>query len=228
MQTEFDTHLPVVTALSHLDDTATTDLLAQSHSQIGPRMRRRIAKRRIVQDRRLSLAGYTTLIQLVARHLGRPIESISIEADATGRPFVCEEPDLRVTLSHSGTWLLAAVSDVPVGVDIEEIVAANEWRIEPALTSSERRWVRHSRGSDRPVRSTSLWVVKESYLKALGVGLRSDPKHIHVDVPRSGHAHVRDDGRPHSPFLPSARVAQFDGYVLAACILLPNDGGVPI
>ncbi|WP_035481031.1 4'-phosphopantetheinyl transferase family protein [Gallaecimonas xiamenensis] len=53
---------------------------------------------------------------LLGRFLGRPVAPDELKRDETGAPW---HPEAKVSLSHSGAWVAAAVSDQLLGIDIE-------------------------------------------------------------------------------------------------------------
>lgn len=92
-----------------------------------------------------------------------------------GKPYLREYPDIFFSISHCRKGIAVAVSDRPVGIDIEETgydrdVAAI------VLNDEELAAVRHSEEPD--VCFTEIWTRKESYLKLTGEGLRDDLKQV--------------------------------------------------
>lgn len=83
-----------------------------------------------------------------------------------GKPYL---EDIHFNLSHSGAWVVLAVGDSPLGVDVECFEAGRnpEKLARRYFTGEECRWVGDSQ--DRFLR---IWTAKESFLKYLGEGLR--------------------------------------------------------
>ena len=68
--------------------------------------------------RRLSLSAYLLLMEGLEKEYGitePPLLGYSPE----GKPFLAHYPDIHFNLSHSGTVALCAISDQPVGADVE-------------------------------------------------------------------------------------------------------------
>ena len=88
-----------------------------------------------------------------------------------GKPVFAAFPDCHFSLSHSGALALCALSDAPVGADIERIRPRRPGLPAYALSGAE-----HERylalGGDWPAFYT-LWTEKESIVKYTGEGLRS-------------------------------------------------------
>ena len=65
-----------------------------------------------------------------------------LEAGERGKPWFPSCPQNHFNLSHSGSFALCALSDQPVGVDIQEMRAA--WRpslVERTCSPEERAWL---------------------------------------------------------------------------------------
>ncbi len=98
---------------------------------------------------------------------------------SNGKPYFKELSDIHFNMSHCPKGVACAVSDRPVGIDIEEIqfdepVAmrvfnADEYaRIKECATPAEK--------------FTELWTMKESYLKLTGQGISMDLKNVIADA----------------------------------------------
>lgn len=81
-----------------------------------------------------------------------------------GKPFLADGP--HFSLSHSGKWCALAVSDTPVGVDIEAPREVSDGMYRRCLTNEEFAWC-HGNAE----RFLQLWTRKESIMKACGIGL---------------------------------------------------------
>lgn len=98
---------------------------------------------------------------------------LDIMTTARGKPEIVGA-DYRISLSHSGGYVLCAVGDKPVGADIER-----ERNIE--LSLAKRYYSPDERDSVRSVDDfLRIWVQKESYTKASGLGLAEDMRTFSV------------------------------------------------
>lgn len=85
-----------------------------------------------------------------------------------GKPFLREYPDVHFSISHCRKGIACAVSDSPVGVDIEEIQF--DAALAPVvLNADELAAVTAAEGP--ALAFTWLWTRKESYLKLTGEGI---------------------------------------------------------
>lgn len=93
---------------------------------------------------------------------------LSIGTKEKGKPFLRELP-LVFSLSHSGPYIACAVADHEIGVDIQQRSTAKGSLLRRCFSERERAYIEAS--SDPAAVFTELWSMKESYVKALGVGL---------------------------------------------------------
>ncbi len=83
--------------------------------------------------------------------------------DKTGRPRVKEDIAF-LSLSHSGEYVACAVSERPVGVDVQKIKPVSRLVIVRVCTAAERESLSHA--ADVPTAFTRLWSLKEAWRKA--------------------------------------------------------------
>lgn len=109
----------------------------------------------------------------VRRHWGlAPLPELTLWE--RGKPYFSHLPRRQFNLSHSGTLALCALSDRPVGVDIQVVRPA--WRdslMDRSCTPGERAWLRSRQ--DRPEEFAALWAAKECLGKQSGGGLPYPP-----------------------------------------------------
>lgn len=87
-----------------------------------------------------------------------------------GKPWFPSRPELRFSLSHSGPLALVALSDRPVGVDIEQIRPRRAGLPRYALTAEELARY-EALGGDWPA-FYALWTRREAWCKYTGLGLQ--------------------------------------------------------
>ena len=170
------------------------------HARFFPHRLEKSRQLRMEDDRLRTLGGSILLHEvlgldekrLVILPGGKPA------APSLGRQF---------NLSHSGEYAVLAVSDFPVGVDIEgsslqHIKVANR-----VYTSEELSWM-----NEKPKkRFTLLWTMKEAVSKALGLGLRLPFREFDV-LPL-----LRGEGLPLRGATLYGRSLPLPGYSLSVC-----------
>lgn len=110
-----------------------------------------------------------------------------------------------VSLSHSGSWAVAAASVTPVGVDVQQSRAFSDSALDYAFRPHERLF---------PVKQRSLvWALKEAFLKSFGLGLLPHVKDVEV-FQRSNGWQVR---KQHEPLCRNAMGFSLPHHHLAVC-----------
>lgn len=133
---------------------------------VTPEDRLRVTPAMAARRREEYLAGRALLRHALAERTGRDAASLRIELSASGKPECVGGP--AISVSHSGDALVCALADVAVGVDVETKPPRDLGAVaERFFTAAEARWL----AADPAPRFCMLWVLKEAYLKALGVGL---------------------------------------------------------
>ena len=96
--------------------------------------------------------------------------------DDMGKPYF---PDCRLhfNVSHSGEYLAIAVSESPVGIDIQETKNIKDGMYRKVVQPKEAKLL----GKDRQNDFLRLWALKESFVKAEGRGLRISMKDYYFE-----------------------------------------------
>ena len=92
---------------------------------------------------------------------------ITYRYDGNGKPFFAWEGAPFFSLSHSGSYVAFAVSDSPIGIDVEDLSVHRKTDhrkiAQRFFTANETEWI----GDDRE-RFFRVWTFKEAYAKATG------------------------------------------------------------
>lgn len=108
-------------------------------------------------------------IRLCCPSVPRPL---GIAANENGKPYLTAAPDVHFSLSHSAAWAVCAVSDHPVGVDIQQCRSFKPNIADRFFHPDEVRYLSSLSPAERENAFYTLWALKESYVKADGRGLR--------------------------------------------------------
>ena len=85
-----------------------------------------------------------------------------------GKPYL-KGKDLYFNISHSKGFSMAIIDKCECGIDVEQIREYNELMAVKICTAQEYKFLNKSERKDYYF--TTLWVLKESYLKCLGIGI---------------------------------------------------------
>ncbi len=174
------------------------------------------AIRRLVrhQDRLRGLWSALLVRALICRDLEIPNHEVRLARGPRGKPFLPSHPSYHFNASHSGNWILAATSDRPVGVDIEEIRPTDLAIANSYFSQAEAEALNALPEPQRLGFFFSLWVLKESYLKATGEGLFRGLASFSVSLAEGGASLQVPPGKP-TMHLKEYTVAP--GYRAGAC-----------
>lgn len=121
-----------------------------------------------------SVLGKGLLEFALKKEYGAELKNLHLDRGDKGKPFLRERPWIHFNVSHTRGIVVLALSDLPVGIDVEEIRPYTQAVARRILTPSERDqvswWTRTGRfqGEKNFFR---YWTLKESYVKATGQGL---------------------------------------------------------
>jgi 4'-phosphopantetheinyl transferase len=102
------------------------------------------------------------------------------ELDGNGKPYLPEIKGWHFNISHSGQWVVCAVGNHPLGVDIERMGPSITDLAQSCFAPPECAYLRSLPEADREIAFLDLWVLRESYMKATGLGFRLPPDRFRV------------------------------------------------
>ena len=88
-----------------------------------------------------------------------------------GKPYIQASNPIFYNLSHSGDFLVCAISDKEVGIDIQQMGREKPHLVERYFHPNEVEKLRNSPHNERLPLFYRYWAAKESYLKYRGTGL---------------------------------------------------------
>lgn len=127
-----------------------------------------------------------------------------------GKPMV---EGLEFSLSHSGNMVVCAVSEEPVGCDVEEIRKAPKGVAERYFSEGEQAYLSQLSGDEYDREFFRLWTMKESYVKMTGEGLRVPFDEYEIAMEDAGARVVRDD-RMQTCYLSTM---ELEGHMISIC-----------
>ncbi len=158
--------------------------LVRDYEEMAPMLvsgRRERYERLIAPDaRRQFLAAEWLLQKGLKTAFGVEYGQVRFEYGAQGKPFLASHPAIHFNLSHTDSCAVCALSEAPVGVDVQTVRTFDLRVLGRFCNTSELEWVQAD--PDFPERATRLWTLKEAYAKWTGEGLSSMGKiHFYAD-----------------------------------------------
>ena len=95
-----------------------------------------------------------------------------------GAPYLEDGP--YFSISHCKQGIVVAVSETPIGIDIEAIRPLNEGLVQKAMNPQEQAQIAAAANPEQEF--IRLWTRKEAYVKMLGTGIISDMHKILCDT----------------------------------------------
>jgi 4'-phosphopantetheinyl transferase len=141
------------------------------------------------RHRRSFLRNHAAMRVLLAEQLAVAPDRLRLSRDERGKPCLVDDATLHFNLSHSASFGALGVSPDPVGVDIERPDGAAYDELAKRLFPYEAAQLVDVSGMcNDPLAFARLWTAKESYLKALGRGLRQRLDSFRLQVDLQGRA----------------------------------------
>ncbi len=134
--------------------------------------RAKIDKMRFDEDKRLSLGAWLLFIRAL-HDVGVVTQSPQLSYGQEGKPFLLDYPDIFFNLSHSGNTVLCAISDSEVGCDVQKTSDIDLRLAKRFFCPEEYDMIMgFSTLNERRDMFFRLWTLKESFIKAVGLGLQ--------------------------------------------------------
>lgn len=160
-----------------------------------------LASCRAVQRRRQGVGAELLLIHALRSVSPALPLPLSIAAEPDGKPYL-RDSDLSFSLSHSDSFAACALSDHPVGLDLEYRGRISDAVLRRSFSPVEQALVRDA--ADPDLLFTRLWTGKESFVKATGRGILSPLRDVEPLAPPAGVSFWQRD---------------FERFCLSVCVL---------
>lgn len=160
-----------------LTDGLSGDALARAAARLSPDERARADRFRFHRDRRDFVAAHALLRETLSLNGGEAPERWDLVATDSGKPVLAgsqASSGLTFNLSHTHGLVACVVgSEIDVGIDVEHLTP----RVDPLdlarryFSPAEVAYLMSGPDADRSERFVEVWTLKESYIKAVGMGL---------------------------------------------------------
>lgn len=138
------------------------------------------------------------------------LEAVCLERDEWGKPYL-KNGELFFNVSHAGEYVVIALSENPVGVDIEGRRKIKDGMYRKVVQPEEQMLI----GGDREWDFLRLWTLKESFVKAEGKGLRIPMKEYYF-VKEAEEFFVNYGGN-RATWMFYIEETLADGYIISVC-----------
>ena len=160
-----------------VDDSDGAPCISKMLEVVSPKKKEKLKKLRSNIDRKIGVYADVLLRLMICESAEINCRDIVIEAGKTGKPYLASSPQLEFNISHTKNAVVAALSDKPVGVDVERIRQTDISLACDIFTENEFMYL-NSDEEGRLRRFFDLWTKKEALIKHNGDGLPDNLKTI--------------------------------------------------
>ena len=149
--------------------------LESSLREISEQRREQALRFKHEQGRRLCVLAYLLLKQGLREEYGI-MDNPVFEYNEHGKPSIVGHPEIFFNLSHCKEAVACAISDQPVGIDVESVRSYKERLARYTMNDEEVRDIETSEQPDTTF--IRLWTMKEATMKLVGTGISKDMKSV--------------------------------------------------
>jgi len=200
-----------VTYLMLTDELADNALFRDRYHSLSPGRQKKIDGFIFSKDKNLSLAA-GLLFQAGLKDYGLREQELTIAHNENGKPFIPEHPELFFNISHSENLAICAFSNREIGVDVEKVTEIDLAIAKRFFYGTEYLDIM---ASDCPGKTFfDYWVLKESYMKATGLGFKLPLDAFRIAVEDDIRVYANDIQMPYSFY----KKTVFENFKLAVCV----------
>lgn len=115
-----------------------------------------------------------------------PDMSAAVKIGERGKPYLSSYPDIHFNISHSKNMAVCAIGKKALGIDVELVRPVRIPSFRRILTEGERQRIEECPKEERDREFFRIWTLKESYAKALGLGLGLDFTSVEFTIKPAG------------------------------------------
>ena len=149
--------------------------LSKALNEISEQRREQALKFKFEQGQRLCVLAYQLLKEGLHKEYGIT-ENPIFEYNEHGKPSIVGYPEIYFNLSHCKEAVVCAISNHPIGIDVESIREFKDSLVNYTMNDDE---VREIEASENPASAfIRLWTMIEATMKLVGTGISNDMKTV--------------------------------------------------
>jgi 4'-phosphopantetheinyl transferase len=173
------------------------------------------------EDKNRALIAEILIRYIILKKIDIKNIDITFSKNKFGKPFLKGHHKISFNISHSGNYVLCAVDDKDIGIDIEKICDINYMELlKKIFINEEIEFILNGTSEKRIKNFYKMWTLKESYIKADGRGLSIPLKSFCITIDKFKNIKIKTSNR-----LKNCYFKQFDlddEYEIAVCSLNSN------
>ncbi len=207
------------------------DFLAASWSPYLTEERKKLADRKKGERERQLFLGAEVLLNVSLQRAGIEIPlPAKYKRNKHGKPYLEDRQGIYMNWSHSGDYVICAVADREVGIDLQYAgKEPKESLVRKLLQPDELHFYENEPKLERQRLFYEYWAVKESFLKALGTGFATPLDRFYVEFRKGSDASnvVKKNAMKvpyiiqninHKQYLCRLLSVKDEGYTAALCV----------
>lgn len=186
---------------------------------ISPEKQRQIKNFKFDIDRKLTLYSELLIRYFACKDLGIENNEITFLRNKYNKPYLENHPEFNFNISHTRNAIAVAISDKPIGIDIEKERKFDLKIAERFFTANEFKYITATR-EKQDIHFYEIWTKKEAYIKWVGKGLTITLNSFDV---------LFDEmffNGTNKIFVPTIsdriQTIEKDGYIISICCDFPN------
>lgn len=194
------------------------DMLNKLYSLIDLRKVSKVKKFINKKDKIRTLIGEILIRTIIIEELGIRNDNIRFEKNSYGKPYIKEYTQFNFNISHSGNFVVCAIDNNPIGIDIEEVKYIEYEDIaKNFFTTNEFDYIAKNDPYSSLSRFYEIWTLKESFIKCCGQGLSIPLKSFSIEIDQYKNIRVVTDGK-HKDYIFKSVNMEIN-YKIAICSL---------
>lgn len=155
-------------------------------SYISQNRREGIKRFRRREDAYRALIADILIRSMTCQFLGIRNTEINFKESKYGKPYLLHYKNFHFNISHSGDWVVCAIDNRPIGIDVEKIKKVDFEIAKQFFSKMEYIELSKKTGNKKVAFFYDLWTLKESYIKAIGDGFSKEPDSFTITFGRQG------------------------------------------
>lgn len=159
-------------------------------SNLSIEKKEQIKRYKKYKDSLRSLIANILLNIILAKEADIKIDEMSFYKNEFGKPYLRNTDNIYFNISHSYDWIVLAIDNMPIGIDIEKVKDVNLGVAKRFFTYDEYKYIISLEKEKRVDSFYKIWTLKESYIKYKGLALYIALKSFSI-IPRGDMAEIK-------------------------------------
>lgn len=162
--------IPVIYAVSDCD-AVTSQQYSQLISMVSAERKARAERFLRFEDSCRSVIAEVLLAYTLRQVCGIELSKVTLVENQWKKPII-QGHDVHFNLTHSGKWVMCIIDIYESGIDVEKVKRVDFGIVPRFFSLREQEFFNRCTTDEQRLNCFStLWVLKESYIKAIGRGL---------------------------------------------------------